>query len=76
MRLTRLEAMRGLVDFARIEEMLDRIGGKVDHVIAQHVTPLEAPLLLEIGKVPIRGAAEEHLLAEAAEQMMAAAGLA
>ena len=76
MRLTRLEAMRGLVDFARIEEMLDRIGGKVDHVIAPHVTPLAAPLLLEIGKVPIRGAAEEHLLAEAAEQMMAAAGLA
>jgi ATP-dependent helicase Lhr and Lhr-like helicase len=56
--------------------MLDRIGGKVDHVIAPHVTPLAAPLLLEIGKVPIRGAAEEHLLAEAAEQMMAAAGLA
>ncbi len=75
MRLTRLEAMRGLVDFARIEEMLERIDGKVDHVIAPHVTPLAAPLLLEIGKVPIRGQAEERLLAEAAEKMMADAGL-
>ena len=76
LRLTRQEAMRGLVDFSRIEEMLERIDGKIDHVIAPHVTPLAAPLLLEIGKVPIRGAAEEHLLAEAAEKMMADAGLA
>jgi len=75
LRLTREEAMRGLVDFGRIEEMLSRIGGRVDHVRADGVTPLAAPLLLEIGKVPIRGQAEEHLLAEAAEQMMRAAGL-
>ena len=75
MRLTRIEAMRGLVDFSRIEEMLDRVDGKIDHVIAETVTPLAAPLLLEIGKIPIRGQAEERLLAEAAEKMMAAAGL-
>ncbi len=75
MRLTRQEAMRGLVDFTRIEEMLSRVAGKIDHVHAPHLTPLAAPLLLEIGKVPIRGQAEERLLAEAAEQMMAKAGL-
>ena len=75
LRLTRQEAMRGLVDFARIEEMLMRYDGKIDHVQAPHVTPLAAPLLLEIGKVPIRGAAEERVLAEAAEQMMSKAGL-
>jgi ATP-dependent helicase Lhr and Lhr-like helicase len=75
MRLTQTEAMRGLVDFARIEEMLARIDGKIDHVSCANVTPLAAPLLLEIGKVPIRGKAEEHLLAEAAEAMMAEAGL-
>jgi len=75
LRLTREEAMRGLIDFGRLEEMLKRIDGKVDHVIAPHVTPLAAPLLLEIGKVSIRGAAEERLLAEEAERMMAEAGL-
>ena len=75
MRLTRQEAMRGLVDFGRIDEMLTRINGKIDHVNAHHVTPLAAPLLLELGKVPIRGQAEEHLLAEAAEEMMVKAGL-
>lgn len=75
LRLTRQEATRGLVDFSRIEEMLDRIKGKIDHVTAPHVTPLAAPLLLEIGKIPIRGQAEEHLLAEEAERMMRDAGL-
>jgi ATP-dependent Lhr-like helicase len=75
MRLTRTEAERGLVDFARIEEMLARIEGRIDAVRAPHVTPLAAPLLLEIGKVPIRGQAEERLLAEAAEAMIRNAGL-
>jgi ATP-dependent helicase Lhr and Lhr-like helicase len=75
MRLTRAEAMRGLVDFARIEEMLARIDGRIDHVFAETVTPLAAPLLLEIGKVPIRGQAEERLLAEEAARMMADANL-
>jgi ATP-dependent helicase Lhr and Lhr-like helicase len=75
MRLTHQEAMRGLVDFARIEEMLARIDGRVDHVFAKTVTPLAAPLLLEIGKVPIRGQAEERLLAEEAARMMADANL-
>jgi len=76
LRLTREEAMRGLVDFGRVEEMLGRINGKVDYVRAPGVTPLAAPLLLEIGKVPIRGQAEEKVLADAAEAMMRAAGLA
>lgn len=76
LRLTREEAMRGLVDFGRVEEMLGRINGKVDYVRAPGVTPLAAPLLLEVGKVPIRGQAEEKVLADAAEAMMQAAGLA
>ncbi|MCB1368195.1 MAG: DNA ligase-associated DEXH box helicase, partial [Rhodobacteraceae bacterium] len=75
LRLTRTEAMTGLVDFERIEEMLARIDGKIDHIAAPHVTPLAAPLLLEIGKVPIRGEAQERLLAEEAERMMREAGL-
>ncbi len=75
LRLTREEAMQGLIDFARLDEMLARINGKFDHVIAPHVTPLAAPLLMEIGKVSIRGAAEERLLAEEATRLMAKAGL-
>jgi ATP-dependent Lhr-like helicase len=76
LRITRAEAGRGLVDFGRIEEMLARSRGRVDLVRAPHVTPLSAPLFLEMGKVPIRGRAEARLVAEAAEALLAEAGLA
>lgn len=74
--ITRQEAMRGLVDFGRIEEMAARIGDRIDLIELNRVTPLAAPLFLEVGRVPIKGIAEEKLLAEEAERMMSAAGLA
>ena len=73
--ITRTEAMRGLVDFGRIEEMIERVRGRVDLVRLSQVTPLAAPLFLEVGKVPVYGAGEERLLAEAAERLMQTAGL-
>lgn len=76
LRITRAEAGRGLVDFGRIEEMLARIETRIDLVAAPHVTPLAAPLLLEVGRVPIKGRAEARLVAEAAEALLAEAGLA
>lgn len=75
LRITRAEAGRGLVDFGRVEEMLTRIAGRVDLVRAPHVTPLAAPLLLEVGRVPIKGQAEARLMTEAAEALLAEAGL-
>ncbi|MCA0873164.1 ligase-associated DNA damage response DEXH box helicase [Seohaeicola saemankumensis] len=76
MRITRTEALRGLVDFGRIEEMLARVGSRIDHVRPGRVTPLAAPLLLEVGKVPVDGQGRERLMAEEAERLMAASGLA
>jgi ATP-dependent Lhr-like helicase len=76
LRITRDEAGRGLVDFGRIEEMLARSRGRIDHVRAPHVTPLAAPLFLEMGRVPIAGRAETRLVAEAAEALLREAGLA
>jgi ATP-dependent helicase Lhr and Lhr-like helicase len=75
LRITREEAGRGLVDFGRIEEMLARSAGRIDVVRAPHVTPLAAPLLLEVGRVPIRGRGEDRLAIEAAEALLAEAGL-
>ena len=75
MRITREEALKGLVDFGRIEEMLARTKGRIDHVVLDRVTPLAAPLFLEMGKVPVEEAATERLLAEEAEALMQAAGL-
>ncbi len=75
LKITRTEALRGLVDFGRIEEMAARVGDRIDHVTLDRITPLAAPLFLEPGRVPIKGLAEEKLLAEEAEQLLAAAGL-
>jgi ATP-dependent Lhr-like helicase len=67
LKITRTEAMRGLVDFGRIGEMLTRSAGRIDHVAARRLTPLAAPMLLEMGKVPIKGgSAEETILADEA----------
>lgn len=75
LQITREEAMRGLVDFGRIEEMLRRVQGRIDHVQAPHVTPLSAPMLLEVGKVPIHGAALERAAESLAADLMREAGL-
>ena len=75
LQITRDEAMRGLVDFGRIEEMAARVGTRIDHVTPGRITPLAAPLFLEPGRVPIKGLAEERLLAEEAERLLATAGL-
>lgn len=75
MRITRDEAMRGLVDFARIESRLAEIGRRIDHVALDRVSPFAAPLLLEHGRVPVDGAGRERLLAETARRLMAQAGL-
>ncbi len=74
--VTREEAMRGLVDFGRIEEMLDRVEDRIDHRVLSRVSPLAAPLMLEMGRVPVKGAAEEKLLADEAARLMETSGLA
>ncbi|MCB2137391.1 MAG: ligase-associated DNA damage response DEXH box helicase [Rhodobacteraceae bacterium] len=76
LQVTREEAMRGLVGFGRIEAMLERTKGQIDHLHLDRVTPLAAPLFLEHGRVPVDGAARERILAETAERLMHEAGLA
>lgn len=72
--ITREEALKGLVDFGRIEEMLDRVEEINFKQLAQ-VSPLAAPLFLEVGKVPIQGEANERLLMREAERALQIAGL-
>lgn len=74
--ITREEAMRGLVDFARIREMCHCIAGQIDHIKLDRVSPLAAPLFLEHGRVPVKGEAEERLLAEEISRLMEDSGLA
>ena len=75
MHITREEAMKGLIDFGRVEEMLTRTAGKIDLIELDRITPFAAPLFLEVGRVPIKGMAEEKILAAETARLMAAAGL-
>ncbi|MGL6211891.1 MAG: ligase-associated DNA damage response DEXH box helicase, partial [Paracoccaceae bacterium] len=74
--ITREEAMRGLIDFGRIEDMLTRIGPRIELKRLTRITPLAAPLFLEPGIIPVHGQGRERLLESAATRLMQAAGLA
>ncbi|MFZ1468074.1 MAG: ligase-associated DNA damage response DEXH box helicase [Paracoccaceae bacterium] len=76
LQITREEAMRGMIDFSRIEDLLARTAGRIDLIRLPRVTPLAAPLFLEPGKVPIHGKGREKLADSAAAALMKAAGLA
>ncbi len=73
--ITRIEAMRGLIDFGRIEEMLARIAGRITLRRLEHVSPLAAPLFLEVGRTPVAGEGQERLLSIETDRLMAEAGL-
>lgn len=73
--LTHEEAMRGLVDFGRLEALLTRIGTNIDHIRLPRPSPFAAPLFLEPGKIPIHGQGREKLAEDAARQLMRDAGL-
>ncbi|MGR3616801.1 MAG: ligase-associated DNA damage response DEXH box helicase [Paracoccaceae bacterium] len=75
LQVTRTEALSGLVDFSRIEDMIARNGTQIDLRRTAHVTPFAAPLLLEHGRVPIHGAARDRLMAQEAEDLMKNSGL-
>ena len=75
LQITREEALRGLVDFGRIEDMFARVQGRVDLLRLTRVSPLAAPMLLLMGRVPVEGAGRDRLMAEAADRLMREAGL-
>jgi ATP-dependent Lhr-like helicase len=75
LQVTREEAMRGLVDFGRIEGMLNRVGERIDLIRLARLSPLAAPLLLEPGRVPVQGAGAARLVEETARRLMSEAGL-
>ena len=74
LRVTAEEAGRGLVDFGRVEEMLARSPLR-EHRVLDRVSPLAAPMMLERGRVPIRGEGHERLARIEAQALMREAGL-
>ena len=70
LRAARADAATGLLDVARLSEMLSRSKGQIVHKALDHVSPLAVPVMLEIGRELVHGEAGDALLAEAAEELV------
>jgi ATP-dependent Lhr-like helicase len=63
------DAASGLIDAKRLAQMLARIRGHIIHKPLDAVSPLAVPVMLEIGREPVYGEANDALLAEAARDL-------
>ncbi len=66
LRATVADAATGLTDVRRLAEMLARVKGRIRHRRLKRVSPLAVPVLLEIGRESVRGAALGRIIDEAA----------
>ena len=73
LRATRADAAAGLTDLGRIAGMLERIGGRVTHMVLSRVSPLAVPVLLDVGRESVRQAGDEDALLAEAETLVAEA---
>ena len=70
LRATRQDAARGLTDVRRLADMLTRVQGRIVHRDLDRISPLAVPVLLEIGRESVHGAAVDELFVEAAEELI------
>jgi ATP-dependent helicase Lhr and Lhr-like helicase len=71
LRATYEDAATGLLDIARLAEMLARVKGRIVPKRLDRVSPLAVPALLEISKEMVAGEAHEDILREAEESLIA-----
>ncbi len=70
LRATRADAASGLTDVRRLADMLARVKGRITHRHLDRVSPLAVPVLLEIGREAVYGAALDELLGESADDLI------
>jgi ATP-dependent Lhr-like helicase len=70
LRATYEDAATGLLDIARLSEMLARIKGRIVTRTLDRVSPLAVPALLEISKEMVAGEAHEDILRESEEALI------
>jgi ATP-dependent Lhr-like helicase len=73
LKATQADATTGLLDIARLGDLLKRIKGNIVLKRLPRVSPLAVPVLLDIGKEPVGQDAHESLLGEAADRLIAEA---
>jgi ATP-dependent Lhr-like helicase len=75
LRCARADAATGLIDVARLGQMLTRIRGRIRHAPLERLSPFSVPILLEIGKERAPGAAHEAAILQEAEEDLIAEAL-
>jgi ATP-dependent Lhr-like helicase len=71
MRATWADAATGLLEVGRVAAMLSRIRGSIVHKRLDRISPLALPAMLQIGRETVAGGeADEHVLREAAEDLI------
>ncbi|HQP21660.1 MAG TPA: DNA ligase-associated DEXH box helicase, partial [Phenylobacterium sp.] len=73
LRCARDDAATGLIDVARLGQLLERIQGRIRHAPLDHVSPFSVPIMLEIGKERSPGDAADMILADAEADLIAEA---
>jgi ATP-dependent Lhr-like helicase len=69
----RSDATSGLLDIGRVGRLLARIKGRIRPMRLTRVSPFAVPVLLEIGREPVAGAAADAILNLAADELIAEA---
>jgi ATP-dependent Lhr-like helicase len=65
------DASTGLLDVARLGALLRRVKGRIIHKDLDHISPFAVPVMLEIGREPVYGEAQDAILAEAEADLVA-----
>ena len=73
LRCAREDTATGLLDVARLGDLLARIRGRIRPSHLDHVTPFAVPALLSLGQERVPGAAMDWVLEEAEDELIAEA---
>ena len=73
LRCARADMATGVLDLARLGDLLARIRGRIVSLDLPKVTPFAVPILLTIGRETVPGAAQERVLEEAESELIAEA---
>ncbi|CAB5628537.1 hypothetical protein, partial [Citrobacter werkmanii] len=71
LRTARADAATGLLDVARLGQLLSRIHGRIVHKRLDRPSPFSVPVLVQIGRERVGGDAAEMILDESAEALIA-----
>jgi ATP-dependent Lhr-like helicase len=73
LRCARADAAEGMLDIRRLGDFLQRIVGKIEGISLPKVSPFAVPVMMEIGREAIAGAAQEAILKDAAFDLISEA---